>query len=128
MKAVPNTILLVEDEKEIAEALTDVLEAYGYKVISVDSGERGWRQFLVHYDTLCAVMCDGNIVPSAIDPVRLVELLQAYGSTIPFIPISSTPSWNKKMLLTGASGPAIQKPINFSALIEALPKLGAVAH
>jgi len=128
MKQVPNTILLVEDEPEIVEALTEILEVRGYEVISVDSGRRAWQKFLVHYDKLCAVMCDGNIVPSRVNPVRLVKLLRKFGPTTQFIPISSSSDWNEKMLKAGASGPAIQKPIDFDALFQALPKLPVLIH
>jgi PAS domain S-box-containing protein len=69
------TILIVEDEPEIASVTREVLESFGYTVLSADDGEAGLALFVEHRGTIDLVILDRTLPKLSGDRV-LHEMLE----------------------------------------------------
>jgi CheY-like chemotaxis protein len=104
-------LLLVDDEADVRELMTSVLESNGYEVIAVESGAEALA-FLAR-DTPCLMLLDlemddmnGWEVLSAIEP-RRVPTVVVTGSS------ASVPKWVGHL----------RKPFRIDALLELLKHL-----
>lgn len=80
-----SNILIVDDEKAIRQALTDILEDESYTVSQAADGEAGWEMLQQHkYD---AVLCD--IKMPKMDGMELLTKAMEEGIDAPFIMISA---------------------------------------
>ncbi|HEX7574102.1 MAG TPA: response regulator, partial [Bacteroidota bacterium] len=52
------TVLVVEDEEALRNLLTEVLESYGYTVLTAEDGVSGLERFTLHRDEIKAVITD----------------------------------------------------------------------
>lgn len=69
------TILMVDDEKDILAVGTEILEQYGYKVLTAENGKQGIEVFERHKDDVALVVLDINM-PEMGGPVCMRELLK----------------------------------------------------
>lgn len=79
----PYCILLVEDDELLRETLAEYLEAVGYQVLRVDTGERA-KVLLLGGQTIDLVLSDINL-PGAISGEDLAQLAYEYRPSLPVI-------------------------------------------
>lgn len=108
-------ILIVEDDKEIREAMKDALEIEGYNVIVASNGKEGLTTLRSNTNT-CMILLD-LLMPSMsgrefMDIVQKEEIISS-------IPIFIHSSVANKENTTGAAG-WIKKPADLSVILEAV--------
>lgn len=54
-------ILIIEDEKELRETLSDILELANYNVTSAKNGALGYELIKTKYETFDLIICDINM-------------------------------------------------------------------
>ena len=69
------TILMVDDEKDILAVGTEILQQYGYSVLTAENGKQGIEVFEKHKDQVKMVILDINM-PEMGGPVCMRELLK----------------------------------------------------
>jgi DNA-binding response OmpR family regulator len=115
-----NTILVVEDDREIREAIVDVLEAEGYHVESAPNGKEGLsrlreiekRPCLILLDLMMPVMSGGEFLAMA----RKDDAL----ATIPVVIVSAWPS--EAAQIAGATQGYVKKPIDLETLLTTVSR------
>ena len=74
-------ILVVDDEKTIRQALTEILEDESYEVSQAADGEEAWG--LLESNQYDAVLCD--IKMPKLDGIELLDKVVEAGIDVPFI-------------------------------------------
>jgi CheY-like chemotaxis protein len=92
-----STILLVEDEVDIAEVLRDVLELKGYRVVLAFDGREGLAAALTHAPDLLIT----DLMMPAMDGIELIERIRQERElvAVPVIAISAAPYEGDEMFL-----------------------------
>ncbi len=67
------TILIVEDDREIREVALAVLEATGYRVLEAASGDDAYRLLLAHPDLRVDVLFTDVVMPGRLDGIDLAD-------------------------------------------------------
>jgi CheY-like chemotaxis protein len=117
-----HTILVIEDDPDIAESLCDVLESEGYQVVTASNGKEGLdrlreidRPSLILLDLMMPVMSGGEF---------LAVLRQTDGiATIPVVVVSAWPG-EATQVRAQVQG-FVNKPVSLDALLEATHKVCA---
>lgn len=78
-------ILIVDDEKSIRDALTDILVEEGYEIITAQDGEDAWDKLSTEKVDL--VLCD--IKMPKMDGMELLSKVNDEGLDVPFVMISA---------------------------------------
>lgn len=78
-------ILIVDDEKSIRDALSDILIEEKYEVLSATDGEDGWKQ--LNTEKIDLVLCD--IKMPKMDGMELLAKVSEEGPDVPFVMISA---------------------------------------
>ncbi len=115
------TVLLIEDNTEIRENLSELLELYSYKVLTADNGLQGWEMAQQHLPS--AIICDVKM--PQMSGFELLQLLKTRTDTacIPFIFISA--SAQKHEVMKGEDSGAmayVTKPFKIEEILELLQK------
>ncbi len=86
------TILIIEDESSLREALTDKFEREGFNIISANDGEKGLSMALKHLPDLILL----DIILPKKDGLTLLEELRqnSWGKTAKVIILSNLSDWN----------------------------------
>jgi len=110
-------ILVVEDDRDIREALVSVLADEGYSAVAADNGQRGLEEVekrlpgLVLLDLMMPVMGGAEFL------ARLRE--QHDAAAVPVVILSAWPREVKA--LTGAQG-FVPKPVDLSKLLDTVQR------
>jgi CheY-like chemotaxis protein len=119
MTARRNTILVLEDDREIRESIVDVLEAEGYLVESAANGKEGLARLreiekpcLILLDLMMPVMSGGEFLALA----RKDDAL----ATIPVVIVSAWPS--EAAQIAGATQGYVKKPIDLETLLATVDR------
>ncbi len=111
------TILLIEDNKEILENLTEYLEIEGYKILGANNGRRGFELAMEFIPDL--IICD--VLMPEMDGHEVLHLLLETSATyqIPFIFSTSMSEQvdRKEALILGADDYII-KPFEVEVLLK----------
>ncbi|WP_462249039.1 sigma-54-dependent transcriptional regulator [Ekhidna sp.] len=78
-------ILIVDDEKSIRDALSDILSEEKYDVITAEDGEDGWAK--LEQEKIDLVLCD--IKMPKMDGMELLSKVSEEGIDVPFVMISA---------------------------------------
>lgn len=78
-------ILVVDDEKSIRDALSDILSEEKYDVITAEDGESGWSK--LEDEKIDLVLCD--IKMPKMDGMELLSKVSEEGMDVPFVMISA---------------------------------------
>lgn len=78
-------ILIVDDEKSIRDALSDILQEESYYVVTAEDGEDGWEKLVS--EKIDLVLCD--IKMPKMDGMELLSKASSEGIDIPFVMISA---------------------------------------
>ena len=110
------TILIIEDDTEIREALTDILEFEGYEVMSVKNGQEGMnylnqspRPALILLDFMMPVMNGWQF--------RNAQKQDPLLADIPVVVLSADNAIDKKAQQVEANG-FLKKPIELDHLLD----------
>ncbi len=113
------TILLIEDNKEMRENISEILELANYRVLTAPNGRAGVEMALHHHPDL--IICD--IMMPALDGYGVLHLLTKNPdtATIPFIFLTAKTDKAdlRKGMLAGADD-YITKPFDDSELLNAI--------
>ncbi len=115
------TILLIEDNPEILDNLTEYLEMEGYRILATDNGKKGIELATEFMPDL--IICD--IIMREMDGHEVLQLLlhTAKISSIPFIFSSSLSEKNDKAnALKSGAADYITKPFELDTLLEMMKK------
>ena len=111
---VTKTILLVEDDPNLADGLTMNLEAEGYQVVHIDQGNLAFDEFKKgNFDlVLLDVMLPGT------DGLTICKMIRNDGATVPILFISARSETQERIdgLLAGGDD-YISKPFEVSELL-----------
>src|SRR5690242_11004029 len=72
-----NTILVVDDDREVREVACAVLEAAGYRVLDAASGDEAHRLLLSHPDLRVDALFTDIVMPGRLDGVDLAAAARA---------------------------------------------------
>lgn len=116
------TILVVENERTVRQALRDTLELVGYQVITADNGQAAYDLFVQYPHPIDLVLSD--VVMPELGGVELNLALKAINPTIKTIFMSGYPMGNRdEELLLGDSVIWLQKPFSIQTLIEKIAEM-----
>ncbi len=112
--AVTKTILLVEDDPNLADGLIINLEAEGYQVVHVDHGNLVLDEF--HKGNFDLILLD--VMLPGMDGITICKNIRKEGSAIPILFISARAETDEKIegLLAGGDD-YISKPFEISELL-----------
>ncbi|MEM1255079.1 MAG: response regulator transcription factor [Cyanobacteria bacterium P01_H01_bin.21] len=113
-------LLLVEDDSQLAESLTEVLEAQRYVVDIVKDGESGWSQMqLMDYDLTLM-----DVTLPYLDGIQLCQRLRSHGYKLPVLMLTARDTSQDKVrgLDSGADAYMV-KPFNLSELLAQIRAL-----
>ena len=108
-------ILIVEDDKDIREAMKDALEIEGYNVMTASNGNEGLTSLRSHENT-CMILLD-LLMPS-MSGREFMDIVQKEDK-ISSIPIFIHSSVANKENTTGAAG-WIKKPADLGIILQAV--------
>ena len=78
-------ILIVDDEKSIRDALSDILSEENYEIVTAQDGEEGWEK--LNGEKIDLVLCD--IKMPKMDGIELLTKASEEGMDVPFVMISA---------------------------------------
>lgn len=113
-------LLLVEDDVQLSESLTEVLEAQRYVVDAVKDGESGWSQMqLMDYDLTLM-----DVTLPYLDGIQLCKRLRNHGYELPVLMLTARDTSQDKVrgLDSGADAYMV-KPFNLSELLAQIRAL-----
>ncbi len=113
-------LLLVEDDIQLAESLTEVLEAQHYVVDTVKDGEAGWCQIqLMDYDLTLL-----DVTLPYLDGIQLCQRLRSRGYELPVLMLTARDTSQDKVrgLDSGADAYMV-KPFDLSELLAQIRAL-----
>ncbi|MBT2684985.1 response regulator transcription factor [Bacillus sp. ISL-37] len=106
-------ILIVEDEREIAELVRDYLEAEGYRSVLAFDGHDGLSQFIEHRPTVAVL----DVMLPRMDGIELCRRIRAE-SNIPIIIMSAKKSDTDKIIGLGiGADDYVTKPFSPGELV-----------
>ncbi len=116
------TVLIIEDNQEIRENTSEILELTGLNVITSDNGNSGIAMAIDSQPDI--ILCD--IMMPGLDGYEVIKLLKDNPATasIPFIYVTASgeKSEIKMAMELGASG-YIRKPFDAKELTQTIDKL-----
>jgi CheY-like chemotaxis protein len=71
------TVLVVEDDREVREIALAVIEAAGFRVLEAASGDEAYRLLLAHPDLRVDVLFTDVVMPGRLDGVDLANLARS---------------------------------------------------
>jgi len=113
------TILVLEDESSVRDAIYRVLDLFGYQVLVAETGEEGLRQFQAHSDRIDLVIAD--VVLPELNGPEFFEQVTRVKDHIPFIFISGYPENNiNTTFLNEHDFPFYRKPVSARTLLTGI--------
>ncbi|MEM7064688.1 MAG: response regulator transcription factor [Cyanobacteria bacterium P01_B01_bin.77] len=113
-------LLLVEDDTQLADSLTDVLEAQNYVVDTVKDGESGWCQMqLMEYDLTLL-----DVTLPYLDGIQLCQRMRSRGYGLPVLMLTARDTSQDKVLgLDSGADAYMVKPFDLAELLAQIRAL-----
>lgn len=113
-------LLLVEDDSQLTESLTEVLEAQHYVVDTVKDGESGWCQMqLMDYDLTLL-----DVTLPYLDGIQLCQRIRSRGYELPVLMLTARDTSQDKVRgLDSGADAYIVKPFDLSELLAQIRAL-----
>jgi len=109
-------LLIVEDEKSLAENLKRTLEGRGFAVDHLDNGEQAFSRLSLYRSDYSLVLLDLTL--PGLDGAQLTQKLRAEGITIPIIVITGKSETEHKIaLLNSGADDYVVKPFSAEELV-----------
>lgn len=118
-----STVLVIEDEPDIADNLCDLLDALGYRTLQAHDGASGVEAAQTHRPDL--VICDMQMPgQNGHEVLRAIREAGAWGTDVPFafVTASTDAELKEKSLKLGADA-FISKPFNVDQLLGTIRAL-----
>ncbi len=113
-------ILLIEDDCLLAEAIAEVLTAYGYVVDIANDGETGWYQAIEEEYSIILT----DVMLPKLDGITLCQRFRAKGRTVPILIMTArNSSADIVMGLDAGADDYVVKPIDFTVLLARIRAL-----
>jgi CheY-like chemotaxis protein len=114
------TILIVEDEKELAAILSDELSANGYRVVTAQNGREGLDMLQTIEPDL--ILCDRAMpLMSGYELLERIRGVYPQYSTLPFIFLTALADPRDRHSVSHLEPTAyLEKPVNFDKLINTI--------
>jgi len=117
-----HTILVIEDDPDIAESLCDVLRSEGYEVVTASNGKEGLNR-LQEMGRPCLILLD--LMMPVMSGGEFLAVLRQTDETAG-IPVVIVSAWAKERAKVRAQSQGfVDKPISIDALLEATHKFCA---
>jgi len=117
------TVLVIEDEPDIADNLCDLLEALGYQTLQAHDGTAGIEAAQAHQPDL--ILCDMRMPKqTGHDVLRTIRSAGPWGAEVPMalLTASTEPRMEEKSEALGANA-FIRKPFDVDELIKTVHTL-----
>lgn len=117
------TVLIIEDEPDIADNLSDLLDALGHEALQAHDGEAGLMMARTHQPDL--VLCDLRMPKrTGHEVLQAIRQDGAWGAAVPFafLTASTEPALRSKSLDLGADA-FIRKPFDVDQLLGIIQSL-----
>ena len=111
-----HTILIVEDERESRESLTELLELEGFNVVAATNGLEAW-EYLHNSEQPCVIVLDVTMPVMDGRQFRQLQLKDHALAKIPTVVLSALSIAATADL---AAIRAFRKPVNFEDLVTVL--------
>jgi DNA-binding response OmpR family regulator len=118
-----STVLVIEDEPDIADNLCDLLDALGYRTLQAHDGASGVEAAQTHRPDL--VLCDMQMPgQNGHEVLRAIREADAWGMDVPFafVTASTDAELKEKSMALGADA-FISKPFNIDRLLDTIRAL-----
>lgn len=118
-----STVLVIEDEPDIADNLCDLLDALGYRTLQAHDGASGVEAAQTHRPDL--VICDMQMPgQNGHEVLRAIREAGAWGTDVPFafVTASTDAELKEKSMALGADA-FISKPFNVDQLLGTIRAL-----
>jgi len=116
----PASVLIVEDEKDIRDVLSEMIEMFGYRVALLENGLDAWNR--ISAESFEIVVTDLGL--PGLNGIDLLKRMRAHGIDIPVLIITGVGFESKLHEFTGfMSWDYLQKPFKMNDLKEKLSKL-----
>lgn len=115
-------ILLVEDERKLAEALKEGLTQKGYAVDILNQGDEAFTRISIHHDDYDLVVLD--LMLPGMDGITICKNVRERGITVPILILTARDEVDNKvnLLLSGADDYMV-KPFSFDELCARIQAL-----
>lgn len=119
-------ILLIDDEEEIREAMTELMSAYGIDVAAV-AGEAEAQALLTHPDAharpITLLMCDYRL-SNGVDGLEVgLRLRERYRLDAPMLLITGETAPDRLQRVRASGVPVLFKPVSAATLMHAMAEL-----
>lgn len=114
------TILLVEDEPTVLEAITALLEYLGYQILPASSGEEALWIYEHHREVIALVLTD--IMLPEMGGLELCRILHYQSPTLPIVVLSGEPILLPEQRPEGVVE-WLQKPVASEQLAQVLRQI-----
>lgn len=113
------TVLVVDDDRDIRDVLTDALEAEGYRVITASDGQEALDWLRASTVRPCVILLD--LMMPRMDGLqfRTEQLNEAPFAAVPVIVLSADPSVIATAKSLNFAG-SLRKPVQLEALLAAV--------
>jgi len=112
-----HSVLIVDDEPDIRDSLTAVLEAEGYTVMEAEHGEEALRRLRASPDAICIILLDLYMPTMNGWTFRNQQLSDPSLASIPVIVITADAAAARKARQLGVIG-AMTKPLDLDQLLQ----------
>jgi CheY-like chemotaxis protein len=106
------SILIVEDDRDIADVFTELLAGEGYRVATVYDGEQAFAHVTSHLVDLIV----SDVRMPRMDGITLTTSIRALGKAIPIILISAIEFQDEARRLPNVT--FLRKPVSIDTLID----------
>lgn len=115
------TILVIDDEKDILEFTKDLLEFHEYKVVTANNGKNGIEAFNSFSHEISLVICDKEMPGT--DGKKVFESIHAAKPEIPFFLVTGlVEQAEKEAFLAAGMRNVLLKPIEIEDLLTFIAK------
>ena len=113
----PPIVLVIDDEKQVQDAITDVLELLDLSSIGVSDGLTGLNTFKSYIDDIKIILLDLSM--PGLSSAETFQRIRSLNSNIPILLTSGvSPSEVPQSLLNDSNCEFLQKPFSINELIE----------
>ncbi|MGE5269772.1 MAG: response regulator [Thiohalocapsa sp.] len=123
MSEFSQTILVVEDDREVRDVALAVVEGAGYRVLEAASGDDAYRLLLAHPDLQVDVLFTDVVMPGRLDGVDLAVAARELRPNLRVLFATGFASLLRNDRETAIDAPILRKPYRPAELRRALALL-----
>jgi CheY-like chemotaxis protein len=117
------TILVVEDDHDVREVASTVLEGAGYRVVAAASGDEAYRLLLAEPDMQIDVLFTDVVMPGRLDGIDLANAARALRPRLHVLYATGFANLVRATRDADLQGPVLRKPYRPRELRRAIAAL-----